>query len=104
MADEPSNGELGRLIQALREDIREDIGQLNGRLDRMVSADVYAVEKAAAARESADLKAAVEGLRQQRELDTQRVTQTRRWMIASVIVPLLGILLPMYVAMKGAGG
>ena len=42
MADEPSLGELGRLIQALRGDVRDDYAQINSRLDRLVSIDVYA--------------------------------------------------------------
>lgn len=103
MADEPSNGELGRLIQALRGDIRDDMAQINARLDRMVSLDVYAVEKAGLAKDIAEVAKAVEGLQTQRERDTERVTQTRRWMIASVIIPIVGIVLPLVMVMRGAG-
>ncbi|MGY0065119.1 hypothetical protein ACWY4P_54025 (plasmid) [Streptomyces sp. LZ34] len=103
MADEPSNGELGRLIQALRGDIRDDMAGINARLDRMVSLDVYAVEKASVAKDIAELVKAVEGLQTMRERDAERVTQTRRWMVASVIIPLVGIVLPMVMVMRGAG-
>ena len=103
MADEPSNGELGRLIQALRGDIRDDMAQINARLDRMVSLDVYAVEKAGVAKDIAEVAKAVEGLQAMRERDAERVTQTRRWLVASVIIPLLGIVLPLVMVMRGAG-
>ncbi|WP_030186439.1 hypothetical protein, partial [Streptomyces capuensis] len=95
MADEPSNGELGRLIQALRGDIRDDMAQINARLDRMVSLDVYAVEKAGLTKDIAELAKAVEGLQALRAQDAERVPQPRRWLVASVIIPLVGIVLPL---------
>ena len=103
MPDEPSNGELGRLIQLLRDDNRNGIAQINARLDRMVSLDVYAAEKAAQAEKIRDLEDSVKSLGEQREKDAERVTQTRRWIFASVIVPIVGIVLPLYMALKGAG-
>jgi hypothetical protein len=101
VADEPSNGELWRLIEAMRGDFRDDMGQINGRLDRLVSADVYAVEKAAMAKDIADLVKVVEGMQQQRQTDADRVTQTRRWLFASVIIPFLGLVLPVVLFMAG---
>jgi len=103
MADEPSLGELGRLIQALRGDIRDDMAQINARLDRMVSTDVYTVEKAGLVKEIADLAKDVEALATQRSQDAERVTQPRRWMVASVIIPLVGIVLPLIMMLRGAG-
>ncbi|MFF9787213.1 hypothetical protein [Streptomyces nigrescens] len=103
MADEPSLGELGRLIQALRGDIRDDMAGINARLDRMVSTDVYTVEKAGLVKEIADLAKDVEALAAQRTQDAERVTQTRRWMVASVIVPVVGIVLPLIMMLRGAG-
>ncbi|MGW7283930.1 hypothetical protein ACWGH4_00265 [Streptomyces sp. NPDC054847] len=94
MADEPSLGELGRLIQLLRGDIRDDMAQINSRLDRMVSTDVYTVEKAGLTKDIADLAKKVEGFETQRSADADRVTQTRRWLLASVIIPLIGLILP----------
>lgn len=101
MADEPSNGELWRLIS-----------QMNTRLDRLVSAEVYAVEKNSITRDIADLTALVQQLatkqqqdmekvQQQRKEDANRVTQTRRWLIASVIVPMLGLVLPVVLFLSG---
>ncbi|MFK8851268.1 hypothetical protein [Streptomyces sp. Ac-502] len=103
MPDEPSLGELGRLIQLMRGDFRDDMAQLSMRLDKVVSVERYDPEQASVKKDIADLTRAVEGLAAQREKDAERVTQTRRWMIASVIVPLIGIVLPLMVMLRGAG-
>lgn len=111
MIDEPSLGELGRLIQALRGDVRDDMAQINSRLDRLVSADVYAVEKAAMSKDISDLVKAVEQLsaKQERDVtamqaqriqDADRLTQTRRWMVGAVI-SMLGLVLPVILFMAG---
>lgn len=104
MADEPSLGELGRLIQLMRGDIRDDMAQINSRLDRMVSTDVYGVEKAALEREIADVKKDVENVQAQRAADAERVTQTRRWMFASVVIPVLGLIIPIVFFLMGGKG
>lgn len=82
---EPSNGELGRLIQSLREDWREDLGQLNQRLDKVVPVDVYTIEKTQIAER-------VTALETQREKDAERILATRRWMIGVVITVCLALL------------
>ncbi|MFJ8446824.1 hypothetical protein [[Kitasatospora] papulosa] len=96
MADEPSNGELGRLIQALRDDVREDLGNLNGRLDTFVSQDVYTIEKA-------QLGSRVTALETQREKDVDRLVTTRRWMIGVVITVVVALLPYLAATVKGAG-
>lgn len=111
MADEPSLGELGRLIQALRGDVRDDYAQINTRLDRLVSIDVYAVEKAALLKDLSDLEKTVQQLstkhaedmravQEQRVQDADRVTNTRRWLVGAVI-SLLSILVPVILFMAG---
>jgi t-SNARE complex subunit (syntaxin) len=110
--DEPSLGELGRLIQALRGDVRDDMAQINSRLDRLVSMDVYTVERAALVKDIADLTKDMEQLaskqqqdvdkiNRQRSEDANRVTQTRRWLVASVLIPLLGLILPVIMFLAG---
>ncbi|MET9506930.1 hypothetical protein ABZX62_00330 [Streptomyces flavidovirens] len=87
MADEPSmsNGELGRLIQSLREDMREDMGQLNARLDKVVTQDVYTIEKTT-------ITERVTALETHREKDAERILATRRWMIGVVITVVVALL------------
>lgn len=101
MADEPTNGELWRLIETMRSDFRDDMAQIQNNLGRLVSADVYAVEKASMTKDIADLVRVVEAMQRQRQTDADRVTQTRRWMVASVIVPMLGLVLPVVLFMVG---
>lgn len=112
MPDELTLGELGRLIQALRSDVRDDMAQINLRLDKLVSADVYAVEKAAMTKDISDLGKALEQLAarheadmkaitDQRSQDALRVTNTRRWVVASVVVPILGLIVPVVIFMVG---
>lgn len=97
MSDEPTLGELGRLIQALRGDMRDDLAQLNTRLDKVVPMDVYTVEKN-------QITDRVTALESQREKDAERMTATRRWLIGAVVLPLVGILLPIVVIFtRGAG-
>ncbi|MFC9248057.1 hypothetical protein ACFT7S_29755 [Streptomyces sp. NPDC057136] len=96
MADEPSNGELGRLIQALRDDVREDLGNLNGRLDSFVSQDVYTIEKT-------QIDSRVATLETKREQDADRLVATRRWMIGVVITVVVALLPYLAMTVKGAG-
>ncbi|MEV8363816.1 hypothetical protein [Streptomyces niveus] len=95
MSDEPSNGELGRLIQALRDDVREDLGQLNGRLDKVVPVDVYTIEKT-------QLGDRVTALETQREKGAERILATRRWMIGVVITVCLALLPYLVTIVTGA--
>lgn len=44
MPEEPSNGELGRLIGALQSRLDSRFGELNARLDKVVSLDVYTIQ------------------------------------------------------------
>lgn len=96
MADEPTNGELGRLIEALRSEMREDLGGLNQRLDRVVPLDVYTIEKQQMVKRLDDLEAA-------RKEDAARVTATRRWMIGTVITVVAALLPYLGALVKGAG-
>ncbi|WP_075737553.1 hypothetical protein [Streptomyces acidiscabies] len=41
---EPSNGELGRLIASLQTRLDSRFGELNARLDKVVSLDVYTIQ------------------------------------------------------------
>jgi hypothetical protein len=77
------------------------MAQINGRLDRMVSTDVYGVEKAGLERDIAEVKRELANVQAQRLQDVERVTQTRRWMFASVVIPILGLVLPLVLFLAG---
>src|SRR5690349_7822724 len=110
--DDPSNAELGRLIQALRGDVRDDMAQIQSRLDRLVSADAYAGEKAATAKRTPQWAVATQRLEQKPDQDVRattarraqgatRGTQPRRYLVASVLIPVLGLVLPLVLFLVG---
>ena len=94
--DEPSNGELGRLIQALRGDVRDDLGQINARLDKVVPMDVYSIQQQT-------LADRVTALEQQREKETEKLVATRRWLIGVVVTVATALLPYLITLVKGAG-
>lgn len=97
MPDEPTLGEIARRFEDRLADVREDIQQLGLRLDKKVDRELYDLRHEA-------LAARVTTLETLREKDTEKLVATRRWMIGAVIVPILGILLPVILLLtQGAG-
>ena len=97
MPDEPITlGELSRRVEDRLTDVRDDIKQLGDRIDTKVSQEVYDLRHEA-------LAARVATLETLREKDAERIVATRRWLIGAVIVPLVGILLPVIILLLGAG-
>lgn len=47
MPDEPTLGEIARLVGDLRQDVREDFAGINARLDQFVLREVYAADRTA---------------------------------------------------------
>lgn len=97
MADDPSNGELARRLDERFTDVREDIQQLGHRLDGKVSQEVYDLRHEALARRVTTLETL-------REKDAEKLVATRRWLIGAVVVPLIGIFLPVIILLaQGVG-
>lgn len=97
MADEPTLGELARRFEDRLADVRDDIQQLGRRMDDKVDQKVYDLRHEA-------LASRVTTLETLREKDAEKLVATRRWLIGAVIVPLVGILLPVILLLtQGAG-
>ena len=97
MPDEPTLGELARRFEDRLTDVRDDIQQLGRRMDDKVDQKVYDLRHEA-------LASRVTTLETLREKDAERIVATRRWLIGAVIVPLIGILLPVILLLtKGSG-
>lgn len=97
MPDEPITlGELSRRVEDRLTDVRDDIKQLGERIDTKVSQEVYDLRHEA-------LASRVTTLETLREKDAERIVATRRWLIGAVIVPLVGILLPVIILLLGGG-
>ncbi|MEU7240347.1 hypothetical protein [Streptomyces sparsogenes] len=98
MSDEPTLGEVVRRFEDRLADVRDDIKQLGDRIDTKVSQEVYDLRHEA-------LASRVTTLETLREKDAERLVATRRWLIGAVIVPLVGVLLPVIIMlMQGAAG
>jgi hypothetical protein len=95
--DEPSAGELARRLDERFADVRDDIRELNRRLDEKVNRETYDLRHTA-------LMARIATLEVLREKDAERLIATRRWLIGAVVVPLVGILAPIIILLtRGAG-
>ncbi|MEV7840167.1 hypothetical protein G6W47_04645 [Streptomyces sp. CAI-21] len=97
MADEPTLGEVVRRFEDRLTDVRDDIQQLGTRIDKKVSQDVYDLRHEA-------LTARVATLEATRERDAERLVATRRWLVGAVVVPLIGVLLPVIIMLAGGTG
>ena len=97
MDDEPTLGEIARRFEDRLTDVRDDIKQLGDRIDTKVSQEVYDLRHEALSHRVATLETL-------REKDTERIVATRRWLLGAVIVPLIGILLPVVLLLVQGGG
>lgn len=97
MPDDPTLGEVIRRFEDRFVDLREDIQQIGRRLDEKVDQRIYDLRHEA-------LASRVTTLETLREKDAERIVATRRWLIGAVIVPLIGILLPVGILLiRGSG-
>lgn len=97
MPDEPTLGEVVRRFEDRFTDVRDDIAQIGRRLDEKVDQRIYDLRHEA-------LTQRVSTLETLREKDTEKLVATRRWLIGAVVVPLVGILLPVIILLTRGGG
>ncbi|MFE1452023.1 hypothetical protein [Streptomyces olivaceoviridis] len=90
MGDEPTPGEMVRRLEDRLADVRDDIQQLGRRMDEKVDQRIYDLRHEA-------LTGRVSTLETLREKDAEKLVATRRWLIGAVIVPLVGIFLPVII-------
>jgi len=96
MADEPTLGELQRRMDQRFTDLKEDLVELATRMDRKVDMEIYNFRHEA-------LMARVMTLETLREKDAEKLVATRRWLVGAVIVPLVGVLLPVIILLVQGG-
>jgi hypothetical protein len=82
-----------RRLEDRLNDVRDDIQQLGRRLDEKVDQRIYDLRHEA-------LSSRVGTLETHREKDTEKLVATRRWLIGAVVVPLVGILLPVIILLS----
>lgn len=93
---EPTAGEVNRRLDDVRQDLKDDVRDLSARLGEKVNQEGYDVRHTA-------LIARVAALEAQREKDAEKVAAMRRWWVATIIVPIVIVLLQAYLSSKGAG-
>lgn len=104
MSVEPSPGELWRLLE-----------RIEGRLNKVLTTDVWTAERREierrlneGERERARLREQherdMEALRTQREDDNKDRAQSRRWLIAAVILPVTSMILTVVLIFQSGGG
>lgn len=103
MADDPTLGELARRLEDRVGDIREDIKQLGGLIDKRVSGERYLLEQQARDEGHRLVVERIKGLEDAaREKEKERAAD-RRLILTALVVPVLLVLLTAYLAAKGAG-
>jgi hypothetical protein len=104
MADEPTLGELARRLEAVHQDLKEDLREHGRRLDGKVSNEVFKLEQAAQDRATQALGDRMKSAEDTtRERDRQRAAD-RRLILAALVIPVLLVLLQVYLTAKGASG
>ena len=114
MPDDPSLGEVARRLEAIHQDLKEDLREYGARLDKKVSVERYELERRTADdvhRQVIERVAAIESARAQEKRDVEAERRKRederradrRLVLTGLIVPVLLILLQVYLASRGAG-
>lgn len=115
MADEPSNGELGRQIGALQSLLDARFGELNSRLDKVVSLDVYTIQTTHVEQRLALLQADLQQVRTERNqledafeqyqlAERDRREQERQKRLYQAVIPVLLALMSAAVAVWAVVG
>jgi Skp family chaperone for outer membrane proteins len=100
MPDEPSNGELGRLIGMLQLRLDSRFSELNTRLDKVVSLDVYTIQTTYVDQRLSQLQADAQQIRsdknkleddfeQYQRDEAKRREDDRQKRLYSAIIPVL---------------
>ena len=97
MADEPTNWELKRNYESLRADMRDGFNQINSRLDKMPSSEVFAALLNGLERRVHDVEQDVASDQQSRKSD-------KRLVIGALLAGGVSILVSLISNLLSAGG
>lgn len=112
-ADEPTLGELGRQIESVRRDVREDLetvkrdvredlAEFRAALGQLVLREVYAADKTAASERMARLEQEVKDVQRDRGEDRKAVRTAMYSAAGALAVALLMFIITMALRSKGA--
>ncbi|MFD3777365.1 hypothetical protein [Streptomyces sp. NPDC058612] len=114
MPDDPTNGEVMRRLEDVRQDLKEDFRDLGTRLDSKVSMERYQLEQQARDGSTAVVLERVKAIEAAREQEAEQARQDaqkladrraadRRLAFTAIIAPVLMLLLTVYINARGAG-
>lgn len=114
MVEGPSSGELARRLEAVHQDLKEDLRDIAGRLDHKVSTEVFKLEQAAQDERSAQQAVRIAALEEAARREAQRREDERqaaaaqraadrRLLFTALIAPVLIVLFTVWLQTKGAG-
>ncbi|RLV66364.1 transglutaminase domain-containing protein [Streptomyces sp. CBMAI 2042] len=113
MPEDPTNGEVMRRLEDVRQDLKDDLREMGTRLDSKVSLERYQLEMLArdeALRLASERIRGIEEAREQeaerRREDAQRAADRRaidrRLIFTALVAPVLLLILTVYLNAKGA--
>lgn len=114
MPEEPTLGEVARRLEAVHQDLKEDLRDVAARLDGKVSMEVYRLEQRSQERVNAQLAERIAALEEQRRQEAEQIearhrateaqrASDRRLVFTALVAPVLLILLQVYLTARGAG-
>ncbi|GAB3209824.1 hypothetical protein GCM10027294_25750 [Marinactinospora endophytica] len=114
MSDEPSAWELQRSLADMRTDLREGFAQVNARLDRVVSSDLFSAYQVQVAQRFAEVEKDLATLqtevteerkahREEHRADERQRAADRKWVMSAIVVPIVLLLAQWVAPMLGVG-
>ena len=92
MPDDLSLGELGRQLERMHVDIKDDIRELRSSLDGKVSAEVFKLEQAAQDRATAAVDTRVTKMEESRAQEAKQRVNDRKLLLTALILPIVVVL------------
>lgn len=89
MPDDLSLGEIGRRLEWIHNDLKDDINAIAGRLDGKVSTEVFKLEQASQDQRVDGIAARVSALEQAKAQESRQRATDRRLVMTALILPIV---------------
>jgi|GEM_PF-5113563 len=103
MPEEPTTSELMRRLEDVRQDLKEDLQALAGRLDGKVDSDMLTLQQRAQDERVAALADRVRAMEDGHQKALEQRASDRRMLFAALISPLIVVLVQLWLQARGAG-
>lgn len=100
--DEPTLGEIGRRLEDVRQDLKDDLREVAARLDSKVSMERYLLEQQSRDEAMRLLIERVKGIEEARDEERRQRERDRRLVFTALVAPVLLMLLTAYLGARGA--